>query len=48
MPGEGVEPPCPKGTLGFKPSASDQFRHPGGNQGKKLPQNERKDLMIIL
>src|SRR3954452_14826967 len=30
MPGEGVEPPCPRGAPGFKPGASDQFRHPGG------------------
>ena len=30
MPGEGIEPPRPRGAPGFKPSASDQFRHPGG------------------
>ncbi len=30
VPGLGVEPRCPVGTAGFKPAASDQFRHPGG------------------
>ena len=35
VPGEGLEPPCPYRTAGFKPAASDQFRHPGtGARGK--------------
>ncbi len=29
VPGEGLEPPRPYRTAGFKPAASDQFRHPG-------------------
>ena len=30
MPGEGLEPPCPRRTAGFKPAAYTRFRHPGG------------------
>ena len=34
MPGEGLEPPRPRGTPGFKPRRVYQFRHPGeGDQG---------------
>src|SRR5436190_9435581 len=32
VPGEGIEPPCPRRAPGFKPGASDQFRHPGATR----------------
>src|SRR5581483_1947309 len=33
MPGEGLEPPRPRGTLGFKPSASTSSATPARSEG---------------